>query len=424
MAELKKELGVIQGVGLLSTSLLGSGIFAVPALVALQSERVSLWAWPILLLLFFPLALTFAELGKRFPDAGGAAHFVGKAFGPRMAQVTGWLFLSVIPFGLPATLEIAAGFWQAAFGFDTTGLLIVQIITIAIIWLLGLRGAGSSANVQSIIAILIIALIVAIWLKGEIGGQAATFPAVETVTLPSLFNALAIMFWCFVGIEAFAHLAAEFRQPERDFPKALIIGLVLAGLVYWACNVAVLHFHSYGEGIAAGASLPNIVVQLFGQKALWIVCIIGYLACFASVNIYAQSFARLVWSQAKLYQPQSWLARLSPAQTPVNALTVIALCCLISSMLVYTLHISLDLLIVYSNGIFIGVYLLCMVSGWRLLQGKGRILAILGSVLSVAMLMMIGWKCLYAVGAFIVLWYVQPYITQGMKRNKRDVLSR
>lgn len=411
MADLKKELGVVQGVGLLSTSLLGSGIFAVPALVALQSERVSLWAWPVLLLLFLPLALTFAELGKRFPNAGGAAHFVGKAFGPRMAQVTGWLFLSVIPFGLPATLEIAVGFWQAAFGFGATELLIVQIITIGVIWLLGLRGAGSSANIQSIIAILIIALIGAIWVKGDIGWQDAAFPAVETVTFPSLFNALAIMFWCFVGIEAFAHLAAEFRRPERDFPKALIIGLLLAGLVYWACNVAILHFHSYGDGIAAGASLPNIVVQLFGQKALWVVCIIGYLACFASVNIYAQSFARLVWSQATLHKPESWLAKLSTAQTPVNALTVVAVCCLISSVLVYALHISLDLLIIYSNGIFIGVYLLCMLSGWRLLQGKGRILAILGSFLSVVMLMMIGWKCVYAVGIFFILWFIQPYIT-------------
>ncbi|MEN3024307.1 amino acid permease, partial [Pseudomonas aeruginosa] len=72
------------------------------------------------------------------------------------------------------------------------------------------------------------------------------------------------MFWCFVGLEAFAHLASEFKNPERDFPRALMIGLLLAGLVYWGCTVVVLHFDAYGEQMAAAASLPKIVVQLFG----------------------------------------------------------------------------------------------------------------------------------------------------------------
>lgn len=99
------------------------------------------------------------------------------------------------------------------------------------------------------------------------------------------------MFWCFVGLEAFAHLASEFKNPERDFPRALMIGLLLAGLVYWGCTVVVLHFDAYGEN-GGGSIASKIVVQLFGVGALWIACVIGYLACFASLNIYIQSFAR------------------------------------------------------------------------------------------------------------------------------------
>ena len=75
---------------------------------------------------------------------------------------------------------------------------------------------------------------------------------------------------------------------------ALMIGLLLAGSVYWACTVLVLHFHAFGEEMAAAASLPNIVVHLFGVQALWIACVIGYLACFASLNIYIQVL--LAWS--------------------------------------------------------------------------------------------------------------------------------
>ncbi len=90
-----------------------------------------------------------------------------------------------------------------------------------------------------------------------------------------------------------------------------MIGLLLAGSVYWACTVLVLHFHAFGEEMAA-ASLPNIVVRLFGVEALWVACVIGYLACFASLNIYIQSFARR--SGRKRSISHSYLARLSPRQ--------------------------------------------------------------------------------------------------------------
>ncbi|PVZ85101.1 L-methionine/branched-chain amino acid transporter [Serratia sp. S1B] len=407
MSGLKQELSLLQGVGLLSTSLLGTGVFAVPALAALVAGSDSLWAWPILLILVFPIAIAFAALGRHFPSAGGAAHFVGLAFGPRMAKVTAWLFLSVIPVGLPAALQIAVGFWQAAFGWGSNQLLLVEIATLVVIWLLGLRSAGSSANIQTLIAILVIALVVAIWLKGGITPAQIAWPAIHDISSTNMFHALAVMFWCFVGLEAFAHLATEFRHPERDFPRALLVGLLVAGAVYWGCTVAVLHFHAYSEDQAAAASLPGIVVQLFGEHALWVACVIGYLACFASVNIYTQSFARLVWSQAQ-QRPASALGKLSAGQVPVNALNAVAVSCLTFTLLIYSLKLPLDMLLVYANGIFVLIYLLCMLAGCRILHGRSRLMAIIGSLLCVLLLVIIGWKSLYALGMLVLFWLVMP----------------
>src|SRR5690606_16564255 len=139
---------------------------------------------------------------------------------------------------------------------------------------------------------------------------------------------------------AFAHLASEFKNPERDFPRALMIGLLLAGSVYWGCTVVVLHFDAYGETMAAAASLPDIVVRLFGVQALWVACVIGYLACFASLNIYIQSFARLVWSQAR-DKPASRLAQLSKRQLPLNALNTVLGSCVLRTSCIYALKITL-----------------------------------------------------------------------------------
>lgn len=407
MSGLRQELGLAQGIGLLSTSLLGTGVFAVPALAALVAGNNSLWAWPVLIVLVFPVAIVFAILGRHFPSAGGVAHFVGIAFGPRMERVTGWLFLSVIPVGLPAALHIATGFGQALFGWHDEQLLLAELGTLAIVWWVGSRGASSSANLQTLVAALIVALIVAIWFAGDITVADIPFPAINDIDHAQLFSALSVMFWCFVGLEAFAHLASEFKQPERDFPRALIIGLLLAGTVYWACTVLVLHFNAFGEEKAAAASLPGIVVQLFGVKALWVACVIGYLACFASLNIYIQSFARLVWSQA-LYKPDSRLARLSKRQLPANALNTVLGCCVVSSLGIYLLDINLDALIVYANGIFIMIYLLCMLAGCRLLKGRFKALAAVGCVLCLLLLAMLGWKSVYAIIMLAGLWLFLP----------------
>ncbi|MCG8157942.1 L-methionine/branched-chain amino acid transporter [Brenneria goodwinii] len=403
---LKQDLSMMQGVGLLSTSLLGTGVFAVPALVAQIARQDSLWAWPLLILFVFPIAIGFAALGQHFPNAGGTAHFVTMAFGPRLARVSGWLFLSVIPLGLPAALQIAAGFWQAAFGWSTNELLLVQLLTLGGIWLLGRRSARSSGNIQVIIALLVVGLVVAIWWQGNITPAHIHWPTVSKFSWPNTFDALAVMFWCFVGMEAFAHMATEFRVPERDFPRALLIGMLVAGAVYWGCTVAVLHFHAYGAGWVATSSLPRIVVQLFGEQALWFACIVGYLACFAGVNIYTQGFARLVWSQAPA---GSSLAKLSAGQTPANALSAVVSCCVISCLLIYWLKLPLDQLIVYANGIFVLIYLLCMLSGWRLLKGRARVMAMIGSLLCCALLLMIGWKSLYALIVLALLWIFLPH---------------
>ncbi|MBX4390082.1 hypothetical protein K4H03_28805, partial [Mycobacterium tuberculosis] len=76
------------------------------------------------------------------------------------------------------------------------------------------------------------------------------------------------------------------------------------------------------------------MVRLFGVEALWVACVIGYLACFASLNIYIQSFARLVWSQAQ-HKPHSYLARLSPPQIPLNALNAVLGSCVVSTLGIY-----------------------------------------------------------------------------------------
>lgn len=403
MSRLNQELGLIQGIALLSTSLLGTGIFVVPALAATAAGPVSLWAWLILIALILPMAFTFAQLGRAYPHAGGAPHLIGKAFGARMERLSALLFLAVLPVGLPAALEIASGFAKAVWPLHSGGELLVQLATLAGLWLLGQRPARASGTLQALIALAIIASVALAWWLGDL-------PQAEQPLLPPLAGqwqllpaALAVMFWCFVGIEAFTHLGEEFRRPARDFPLALLGGVLLAGLVYWACSVAVLSFHTYGDVHSDAGALPRLYQLLLGEQARWLVALVGYLACFASMNLYIQGFARLIWSLADEGKLPARLAARNRHGQPARALHLVILACAASAVVASLAGLGVDDLIRYANGNFVLIYLLSMAAGVCLLRGPWRLLAAVACLLCAAVLLMLGQDAAYVLGLLLGL---------------------
>jgi len=418
MPRLKKELGLWQGIGLLATSLLGTGIFVVPATSAALAGPSSVWIWLLLIALVLPIAFTFARLGRRYPHAGGAPHLIGLAFGPGAERFSAFLFLAVLPVGLPAALNMAAGFWHALFAMNDWSLWAVQLLTLCGVLLLGLRGAGSSGSLQLLIAGAIVVMTGLIWWLGDLSWQDGLQPLPQLAGLPALGSAMAVMFWCFVGLEAFAHMGEEFRNPRRDYPLALLCGVLLAGAIYWANSVAVVKFGLYGDEATNGSAIPMLLAQLLGPSAKWLAAILGYLSCFASINIYLQGFARLIWSLAdegKLPRP---LARLSTRGTPVRALLCILLVCVLATGVTRVWHLPLDQLIRYANGNFILVYLLCMAAGWRLLPATGRLLAAISCLLCGLVLLALAEQALYALllAAGYALWRYAPALQRRWRQ--------
>ncbi len=399
MSRLNKELGLVQGIALLSTSLLGTGIFVVPALAATAAGSASLWAWLILIALVLPVAFTFAQLGKRFPHAGGAPHLIGRAFGERMERLIALLFLAVLPVGLPAALNIATGFWQAVLPIGKFEALLIQLLTLGAMLLLGQRPARASGLVQGLIALAILGTVALIWWTGDLPHPSQPLlPAVDSAAWSLIPTALGVMFWCFVGIEAFTHLGEEFKHPQRDFPLALLLGVLLAGLVYWAFSVAVLSYGVYGDVHSDAASLPRLMHLLLGDQARWLVALIGYLACFASMNVYVQGFARLIWSLADEGKLPAPLAERNHHGVPARALLLVVTICALCAALASWLQLSVDDLIRYANGNFILVYLLSMAAGVVLLQGIWRWVAGFSTLLCLLVLAALGADALYALG--------------------------
>ena len=417
MNELKKEITLFGGIGQLSTTLLGTGLFMIPAIAAGIAGDASLWAWVILFIAVVPIALTFAALGKRYPNAGGTSYFVRRAFSHRVERSVAWLFLSVVPVGIPAGIVLAGSFGQQLLPDAVSHPLVAEILTIFILVAVNLVGSKSSARIQAVIALGICSLVSLFWFYGDIGAQDITMPAFTLDSVPSIASALGVMFWCFVGIEAFAHMGEEFKNPQRDFPVAIVLGCLFAGLIYWACSVVILKFHAYGATALDTGSIPWLSEQLLGNKVSFLISLLGYLACFASLNLYLQSLSRMAWALAKGNHPESKLSRISSRGVPANATLTIAITLLICSVIGELLHLDLEHLVKLANGVFILVYLFAMLAAYRLLTGVNKAMASVSLLITAAVFVCLKWAALYAIIVFCLLHFVPKKSVLSEKFN-------
>src|SRR5919197_2380898 len=105
-------LSVWRGAALYIGALIGPGLLLVPSLAAEAAGPASVLAWAGLLVLSAPLAVTFAALGVRFPEAGGTAAYARAAFGRLSGAITGWWFLVGVVLGAP-TVALIGGYYVA-----------------------------------------------------------------------------------------------------------------------------------------------------------------------------------------------------------------------------------------------------------------------------------------------------------------------
>ncbi|MHA2936796.1 L-methionine/branched-chain amino acid transporter [Vibrio sp. RC27] len=401
--ELKKEISLVSGISQLSTTLMGTGLFMIPAIATGIAGQYTLWAWLFLFIAVSPIALTFAQLGKQFPSAGGTSHFVRLAFNERLEHAVAWLFVSVIPVGIPAAVVLASGFSSQLLPEPLNMPWIAQSITIILLTIVNLLGTKSSGRLQSLIALSVFALVIALVWKADIGSVDISLPDFDQSQFPAIASALGVMFWCFVGIEAFAHMGEEFKNPQRDFPIAILVGCLIAGVTYYACSVVVYKLGAYGSSEFDNASIPWISEHLFGARFSAVISIVGFFACFASINLYVQSFARMIWAQARQYRSQSRIAKVSRRGVPVNATLAVIITIFISMTLGEVTDLDLAFFLKLANGIFVLVYWLAMLAAYRLLEGKSKLLAAVSLALCSVVIFCLGWAMLYAVIIFLCL---------------------
>jgi APA family basic amino acid/polyamine antiporter len=305
---------------------IGSGIFIVPAKMVRSVGSPTLvfgvWIFGGLLTLFG--ALTYAELSAALPDAGGEYVYLTAAYGPFWGFIYGWTQTWVAKSASIATL--ATGFFNyVAFFFPKLMLpfyavplpigpggqhLEIQygqllgislILFLASVNYLGVRVGG---QVQIAVTAVKLALIGALIVAGLTWGQGSFTHFSESIPanpggVSGFFAALVAALWAYDGWNNAGMLGSEIENPQRNLPRALLIGTSLMIAIYLLTNLAYFYVLSGAEVGATPRVAAEAMQKVLGKSGASVVSVAAMISIFAALNGSILSGSRVPYAMAR-----------------------------------------------------------------------------------------------------------------------------
>ena len=264
---------------LIVASVVGSGIFFTPSQVAalLPSAGLIMLAWGVGALLSLAGAFANAELGAMFPRAGGDYVYLREGLHPAAGFLVGWVSFFAIYAGTIAALAVVfAESVASALGLGRVailGLAVVLILGCSVLNLRGTRlGAGlnNATSVAKIVALLFFVVLGPILGEGSLApwfGDAASTPTVplgETDSWVRFGQALSPVLFSYLGWNACVYVASEIKDPSRNLPRSLFMGLGLCAVLYLLVNGVYLYALPPAELVASNDAGEAASRALFG----------------------------------------------------------------------------------------------------------------------------------------------------------------
>jgi len=353
--ELHRELNVWHGTAIVIGTIIGSGIFLVPAemMQAAGSAKLVYLAWLVGGLLSLFGAMTYAELGAMKPEAGGEYVYIRDAYGPLPAFLYGWTWFILAK---PASIAtITSGVVRVLSGFHALSFLGKGIFpfTVNVLWMerdfqftwghlvsiaccilisylnyLGVRKAGQFQLIFTALKIVMIFVIVfAVFASAS--GAWSNFGLSFTGAkggFAGFMAALVAALWAYDGWNDLNMVGGEMRDPQRTIPRSLICGVSVVAVLYMAVNAAVLYAmppDAVAKSDVAAADAMRVAVGAWGAGLVMAGMAISMLV---TLNGTIMSGARIPFALARDRNFFPALAEIDPKfQTPARAILVQAI---------------------------------------------------------------------------------------------------
>jgi basic amino acid/polyamine antiporter, APA family len=296
--ELKRVMGPKLLLLFIVGDILGTGVYALTGQVA---GEVGGAAWAPFLVAFIVATITavsYLELVTRYPQAAGAALYTHKAFG--LHFLTFLVAFTVMCSGITSASTAAnafAGFVNDGFGLGMkVGGLAITLVALgfmALVAAVNFRGVGESVKINVVLTSVELSgllLVIFVGLFGIFGGKADFTEVVvfESTSGKSAFFAVtaatSLAFFAMVGFEDSVNMAEECTDPVRDFPRMMLTGLGITGLIYILVSITAVALVPVGDltDLDKGSALTQVVAA--GAPGLPFDTIFPFIGMFAVAN--------------------------------------------------------------------------------------------------------------------------------------------
>jgi basic amino acid/polyamine antiporter, APA family len=419
MSSVHRQLGPCAATALVIGSMIGSGVFLLPASLA-PFGAASLLGWGITLGGAVLLALTFAKLSMRWPQTGGPYAYARNAFGELSGFVIAWSYWISIWCGNAAIAVTFAGSVGALAPTATATPLRAAVVALASLWtcsaanLAGVREAGRVQVLTTALKLLPLVLFGGVALWSVDTAHWTPFNPTEQSLPRVAHTTAALTLWALLGLEAATVPAGSIRDAARIVPRATVLGSLAAGGATILTCTAVLGLLSAEALQASQAPMADAARGLWGPWAGRSMALVAAVSCFGALNGWVLLSAQLPLAAARDRVFPGFFARVDSRGTPWVGLLVSS--ALASALVLANYTRSLVGVFTFAILLSTGATLLPYVASsaaW-LVRGTGpsRIVAAGALLFSLYALSGIGWEA-QAWGAALVLAGLPVYMTQN-----------
>ena len=360
-SHLVRDLGLLAATAVVIGNTIGTGVFLVSSDMAraVGSTELVLVAWVLGGLIVLCGAFCYAELGAAFPRAGGTYVYLEEGLGPLSGFLFGWMssFLER-PVGM-ATL--AAGFLRfAGFVFPA----------VSKPWFTGHVGAYEfTVTAAQPLAALVVVLVTAVnYFSVRTSGAIQVFLTglkILTIagglgTISALLTALVPAMWAYNGFNDLGNLGEEIKEPGRNLPRAIILGLFTIGTLYLSANLVYFHVLSFDQVQASQHVASDAVRTFAGQSgAVWVTIAMA-VSALGALHVVVLTGSRVPYAMARDGLFFEFTKRVHPTfHTPTGSLLFLGI---VATLLALTgTYEELYSLFVFAVWIFFGLNAIALI---------------------------------------------------------------
>lgn len=324
---LVRGLSLLDSVLLLVSGIIGSSIFLTAKDIAtpLPQPALFLGVWIVGGIISLSACVAFAELGSMFPDSGGQYVYLRETYGDLVAFLYGWMLFTVANGGTIAALAVASAAYMgqivpvisqehlvfAFAGVVFTRAHVVALVLIALLTfvnVVGLRWGALLQNVSTWTKFLAMAAFVVLgfaigkgnWAHFSSSGLSSLSMGVGPSQWISAFGVgLIAVFFAYDGWVYITWVAGEVKEPRRNVPLAMVLGVLAVGAIYIAMNMTYLYAMPVGEIAKYETIAHAAAARLFSpEAAIWLSATIA-VSCFSAAATCTLSGARVYLAMAR-----------------------------------------------------------------------------------------------------------------------------